>query len=276
MGSRMVLATPLRSSLGLSGEHDGLAVVDLRHPDAVESVLGRLHAGGDIPIVTCAAADEEAVRRLITFTQVRYPGFRACLEPLPGTPLAVGVVSSLVDDLHGDDVFAWRLAAIDHLRESLWSAVWLPSVTGLTSPTPSMLQHVRSWLPGSGFLAVAAPEPHVAPASKGPIRGVPARPDAALLHSPLARPTWVVDSVARALQPQSVNSVETIREQIDVYGTEAAVEMVAVPVAFASTSRPDPDRVVACVACGARHARRHCPVCKMSAPAGRETQGARP
>jgi hypothetical protein len=271
----MVLATPLRSSLGLSGEHDGLAVVDLRHPDAVESVLGRLHAGGDVPIVTCAAADEEAVRRLITFTQIRYPGFRACLEPLPGTPLAVGVVSSLVDDLHGDDVFAWRLAALDHLRASLWSAAWLPSVTGLSSPAPTMLQHVRSWWPGSGFLAVAAPEPRVVPARSAPITGVEARPDHALIHSPLARPSWVVDAVANALQPQSVSAVETVREQIDVYGTEAAVEMVAVPVSFASASRPDPASVVACSACGARHARPTCPVCKMTALSGRETQGAR-
>ncbi|TXL61994.1 hypothetical protein [Aeromicrobium terrae] len=272
----MVLATPLRSSLGLSGEHDGLAVVDLRHPDAVESVLGRLHDGGDVPIVTCAAADEEAVRRLITFTQIRYPGFRACLEPLPGTPLAVGVVSSLVDDLHGDDVFAWRLAALDLLRASLWSAVWLPSVTGLSTPTPSLFQHVRSWLPGSGFLAVAAPEPRVLPARSAPVSGVEARPDSALIHSPLTRPTWVVDAVAKAVQPQSVSAVETVREPIDVYGTEAAVELVAVPVSFASASRPDSAAVVACPACGVRHARPTCPVCKMSAQPGRATQGARP
>ena len=59
---------------------------------------------GDLPVVTCAELDAEAVRRLLTFAAVRYPGFRACLEPLPGSPLAVGVISStclLVDDLDG-------------------------------------------------------------------------------------------------------------------------------------------------------------------------------
>lgn len=111
VGSHVVLVSPLRSSLGPSGTHDHLAVVDIRHPDAVESTLAKIVGEGDLPVVTCAEPDAEAVRRLLTFAAVRYPGFRACLEPLPGSPLAVGVISSLVDDLDGgpeNDANNWR------------------------------------------------------------------------------------------------------------------------------------------------------------------------
>lgn len=114
IASRVVLVAPLRSSLGLSGSHDGLAVADLRHPDAVETMLAGFMHGGDTPIVTCAANDVEDVRRLLTFTAIRSPGFRAAQEPLPGSPLAVGVLSSLVDDLNDPDGLETERTPRDH------------------------------------------------------------------------------------------------------------------------------------------------------------------
>ena len=39
MNSRAVLVGSLRPELGVSGDHDGLLVADIRHPDAVESLL---------------------------------------------------------------------------------------------------------------------------------------------------------------------------------------------------------------------------------------------
>jgi hypothetical protein len=271
MNSRAVLVGPLRPELGVSGDHDGLLVADLRHPDAVESLLGRIHRNGELPLVTCRAADLEAVRRLVTFASVRYPGLRAAIEPLPGSPLCVGVISSLVDDITSDtytpagEVLAWRLAALDLLREHVWSAVWLPTVAGLDEPTPGLAKHVRSWLPGSGFLAVHAPEPDVLPASRAPLTGLEERTDCALVHSPPTRHAWVVDAMRDAIKPASVSELSTVREPIDSFGTAEAIEFLTVPLSFHSHSRPDPGSVTECVACGIRHARHACPVCRMSA-----------
>lgn len=263
--------TRLRSALGLSGEHDGLAVADVRHPDAVESLLARLHRGGDLPIVTCQTSDTEEVRRLLTFTAIRYPGFRVCLEPIGGTPMAVGVISSLIDDLgsgHDVDDVPWRLSALDHLRQTTWSAVWLPRVSGLTDPTPTMFQHVRSWFPGSGFLAMHAEGGKVLPIDKA-IDQIAPRPDSALIHSPLSGSTSIVDTVAAALEPRSVSAVSTVREQVDAFGTAQAVELIAVPLSFHSDSRPSGESIVECPGCGQHHARSWCPFCKMVAPSGR-------
>lgn len=60
MGTRVLLAAPLRASLGISGSDNGLPVVDSRHPDA-----------------------------------------RVAVETVSGTPLAIGVLSSLVDEISG-------------------------------------------------------------------------------------------------------------------------------------------------------------------------------
>ena len=272
IASRIVLVAPLRSSLGLSGSHDGLAVADIRHPDAVETMLAGFAHGGDTPIVTCSVDDVEHVRTLLTYTSIRMPGFRAALEPLPGSPLAVGVVSSLADDLTDPDgdTLAWQVSALDYLRARIWSAVWLPSVSGLTTPSPSVFQHLRSWLPGSGFLAVhgngTSRGGTVLTARHAPITGLEPRPDVALLHSTLQHPTWVVSAVATALESLSVSDVSTVREQIDTYGTTEAVELLGVPASFHVDTKPDPHSVITCNACGTRHARTTCPLCGMASP----------
>lgn len=265
MSSRVVLVTRLRSSLGVAGDHDGLTVADIRHPDAVETTIAAVHRSGDLPIVTCSTDDLEEVRRLITYTMVRYPGLRACLEPIEGHSTAVGIVSSIVDDINADeDALAWRLSALDHLRTSTWSAVWLPKVTGLKSPAPSLWQHARSWFPGAGFLAVDGHPGSVRSARQAPLTGIDARPGSAVLHSPVTADTWVLDAVKAALQPQSVSPVTTVREQVDVYGTDRAIELVAVPTAFHADSKPDPASIIECPACSLRHARPACPSCKMA------------
>lgn len=265
MACRVVLVMPLRSSLGLSGTHDELLVADIRHPDAVEAMLVSIHRRGEFPIVTCTEEDYDEVCRQVLFTSIRCPGFRACVEPVPGTPTAVSVISSLVEDLDdGEDTLAWRLSALDYLRRNTWSAVWLPKVSDLTTPPPSLVQHIKSWLPGTGFLVVKSPDPVVMSANKAPLTGLGPRPGWALLHTPLSQPSWVVDAAQRALATDSVSEVATIREPVDAYGSSAAIELIAVPVSFSTDSRPEPAAIVVCPACELRHARPSCPSCKMT------------
>ena len=54
--------------VGIADHDVGPRIAGIRHPEAVERVLGHIHRGGEIPLVACCAADLEIVRRHVTFT----------------------------------------------------------------------------------------------------------------------------------------------------------------------------------------------------------------
>ncbi len=66
MKSRAVLESMPR--VGIADHDVGPRIAGIRHPEAVERVLGHIHRGGEIPLVACCAADLEIVRRHVTFT----------------------------------------------------------------------------------------------------------------------------------------------------------------------------------------------------------------
>jgi hypothetical protein len=265
------LAAPLRPELGFSGTDAGLPVVDPRHPDAVESAIKSLASSDGQLIVTCAQDDYEKIRRIVTHAQIRIPHTRVAIETIPGTPLAITVVSSLADEISEPGILqtAWQLAALDFLRANLWSAVWLPSVAKLRSPQPSMLQHVKSWLPNSGFVATLSPAPGITNASRARLSNLAPLPGYALINSPSEAPEWVVPAVAKELGSLSSSEVMPIRDSIDSFGTKSAVEFIAVPADFRDRSRPAPELITECPGCGVHHSRKSCPFCKM---AGRDAE----
>jgi hypothetical protein len=264
MGTRVLLAAELRPELGISGADNGLPVVDIRHPDAFEASVHTLAADDGQAIVACSRDDFDAVRLLLTHARVRQPDLRAAIEVVDGTPLALSVIASLVDDLssHDDpDSLGWQLSALDQLRATSWSAVWLPSVSRLARPNPSPWQHLRSWLPGSGFLAVHDARPRVLSLTESGDLELEPRPDAVLIHAPSEAPAWVLPKLTAALQAQSTNEVVAVRNPVDSFGTPAALEVVAIPADFVSLSRTSD--VGECAGCGVRHARTACPFCGM-------------
>ncbi len=274
-GTRVLLATPLRPELGISGSDGGLPVVDSRHPDAVESTINSLASSDGQLIVACGVDDYDDIRRLVTHAKIRTGHTRIAVETIPGTPLAINVVSSLVDEIGDDDdePVARQFAALDHLRRHLWSAAWLPSVAKLRTPQPSIVQHVRSWLPNSGFLITLSPAKSVLGVHRASMTGITELPGHAVIHSPTEAPEWVVPAVTETLGARTSSEIVPIRDSIDSYGTRSAVEFIALPVNFLDQSRPRPEDVVACSGCGIRHARPTCPFCKMAATAV-EPQGA--
>jgi pilus assembly protein CpaE len=70
MYSRAVLESPQHTESRASGQHVGLRLAGLRHPDAVERLLGRIDRGDDLPLVGCCAEDLEAVRRHLGLASV--------------------------------------------------------------------------------------------------------------------------------------------------------------------------------------------------------------
>ncbi|AXT86013.1 hypothetical protein C6I20_13015 [Aeromicrobium sp. A1-2] len=256
--------TRLASSLGVSGTHDQLAVADIRHADAVESAIADHHRGGESVVLTGALEDAEDLTVMAARSRVRIPGLRVAVEPLPGNPLALAIISSLADDADGDS--AWMHAALDDLRQRTWSGTWLTKLSHLTRPNPTVWQQIASWLPGAAFLAEHSPAPSVTTAKRAPLNALPARPGTALLHSPTD--SWVVEAVLESLGSTSSTPVAPARDLIDSYGTSSAIEFVAIPEDFREAATRIAAEAVVCTACGMRHARTSCPYCRMTITSG--------
>jgi hypothetical protein len=294
VGLQVLLVGRLRPELGVSGSHEGVAVADIRHPDAVQDAVERLSgrtgtsapdAGGADPVpdpgaapvpgpdpvmVVCSVADTAEVRRQLDLLHVALPGVRTLLEPVAGSPLAVAVIAALVGDADGTRDPAGQLAMLDTLRARTWSATWLPRVHKLDHPQPSLTQHVRGWLGGSGFLAV-----HSTPGESGPrvttCTGavVPAPSDTpaegVLMVADSGSPDWVVPAFTKAVGIGSRTDYATWRDPRDAFGVTACAEFLIVPADL-----DDPEALAVataeCPGCGNRHHRATCPYCRMTRP----------
>ncbi len=281
MGLQVLLVGRLRPELGVSGSHEGVAVADIRHPDAVQDAVhrlaGRAGSGRAAVLVVCSVADTTEVRRQLDLLHVALPGVTTLLEPVPGPPLAVAVVAALVGDADGTRDPAGQLAMLDTVRDRAWSATWLPRVHRLDHPQPSLGQHVRSWLGGSGFLAV-----HSTPGEAGPrvmtCTGavVPAPSDTpaggVLMVADSGAPDWVVPAFTDAVGIESRTDYATWRDPRDAFGVPACVELLIVPADL-----DDPGVVevstAECPGCGNRHHRTTCPYCRMTRAADPDATG---
>jgi hypothetical protein len=273
MGLQVLLVDRLRPELGVSGHHEGIAVADVRHPAAVQEAVARLGDDEGALLVVCSSAAAVEVRHQLAMLAVAVP-VTTVLEIVPGSSLAVWAAATAADDSLVNGDLAEQLATFDVLRDRLWSAVWLPRVAKLSTPAPSLVQHVRGWFPGAGFLAVAGPQPRVLNASSAPLPDLDAPTGSTLFVADDGAPAWVVDAVTEQLAPSDRIDTTTWRDARDAYGVERSVELVAVPD-FTRLDSGGAGRAVECPACGRRHPRRVCPFCRMAAPAvGTDLAGA--
>lgn len=274
MGLQVLVVGRLRPELGVSGAHEGVAVADIRHPDAVQDAVTRLTGGNGSLLVLCAREDTLEIRRQLVLVGVALPRVTPLLEPVDGSPLAVAAVAALVDDAEGTRDPAHQLAVLDFVREHLWSAVWLPSVTKVTHPQPSLGQHVRSWLGGPGFLAVHGRSARVLPCRDTAIPAVDGAPAAGvLMTADTGAPEWVVPSAARALQVSRQMHYPSWRDPRDAFGVASCAELLVVPADLDDPGTV-PTEAAECLGCGNRHARPVCPYCRMLTPSAEDLQGA--
>jgi hypothetical protein len=268
VGLQVVLVGRLRPELGLSGLHQALPVVDIRHPDAVQDAVARLGAERGAVIVVSGTADAAEVRHQLALVAVALPDVTTALEVMPGAPLGVSTAAAFAMDTSGTRDTAHQLAVLDALRDRHWSAAWLPHVNKLRAPQPSVVQHARSWLPGAGFLAVASPRPAVLPANKpAALARIELPQHGTLLVADHGADDWVIPSVVHALAPATRIDTESWRDARDTYGVARAAEFVVVPAELDGLDRHEPDQVTECVSCGRRHPRQVCPFCRMAVTA---------
>lgn len=268
VGVRLLVVGRLRPELGVSGFHEGLPVADLRQPEAVQDAVARLGDVDGAVLVLCTTADAPETRRQLALLDVALPGVTTVLEVVRGGALAVSVIAGLVDDTTGTRDCAEQLGSLDELRAELWSAVWLPSVARLDTPHPSLVQHVRGWLPHAGFLAVHSPRPAVLNAP-GPDRlpDLDAPTPGVLFVADAGSDAWVVPALVEAIGPSTRLDTRTWRDPRDAYGVSRSAELVVVPDHLERPHRRVVAGAVECVACGRRHPRRACPFCRMAVSA---------
>lgn len=282
MGLQVLLVGHLRPDLGVSGTHEGVPVADIRHPEAVQDAVARLagRSSGDgslegsldgVVLVLCSPSDVPEVRRQLSLLTVALPHVATALEPVPGTPLTVGVCGALVTDPDGSRDAADQLALLDRLRTAVWSGVWVPSVSRLADPQPSLGQHLRSWFGGPGFLAVAGEGSRVLGCRDATFPEVAeVAPGGVLMVADTEAPAWVVPAAMTATGAAERTDYPSWRDPRDAFGVPACVELVVVPADLEGL-HGGPSRTSSaatpCPGCARRHHRPVCPYCRMVRPA---------
>lgn len=151
----------------------------------------------------------------------------------------------------------------DLVIERSWSCAWVPSVAHLNEPEPTLRQHLRSVLPGPGFVVLHQPRPRVVP-----VGAIGAAPLAAERRRELLVggdvPAEVMSRVIAESGTSEQRRVAAVVDARAVYGTAEAVELAAPPAV------PDHDAVAptgVCPSCSSPLAAPACPFCHAAAAA---------
>lgn len=152
------------------------------------------------------------------------------LSPLAASAVG-GLVARLTDHVEEPAVL---VAGLPRLVGGVMGAALLDSVSRLEHLSPSLGQHVASWLPGGRFLAVASPEPRVerlGRKARVPLPPVVEDRRAVLSVGADALRGPVVDALtARGTASPRVEDVPLSERSRAWWGTDDLVEVAIVPV----------------------------------------------
>ncbi|MCE0534312.1 hypothetical protein LWF15_02205 [Kineosporia rhizophila] len=175
----------------------------------------------------------------------------------PQAPLAILSALTFARSVTEEPALGHELART--LLGHSWSGAWTASVSRLGRPAPSMSQHLRSLLPGPGFLVRQGDHPHVfnqvVPEAFSRSSG-----DQVLLMEEEGVPGPVAEQLARLAGSVSVRPVRLPGRWESVYGTARAGQLAALPARPADLlARPS----ARCRACGLEQIAAICPFCRV-------------
>jgi hypothetical protein len=179
-------------------------------------------------LITGTRAQEQAIRTMATFAVARWPESRVAWRTAPVAVLAVANAAALA--ARSGLVPSLALHLFDLLIERTWSCAWVRSVAGLPAPSPTLGQHLRSWLPRAGFVVLHQPRAQVVAVS-----GIDPVPIAisdrrTMLLVGGDAPPEVVDKVAAMAGASTYQKVPAIADGKLHYGTANAAELVGSPI----------------------------------------------
>lgn len=255
----VVLASGIPGPADAEGE--GLPLV---HPaDDAAGLPDRLDGASRHLMVLGEQRDARRIGRACSLVSATRPEVAVVARPLPHGLLAVWLLADRVARLRLPPAVA--VATLDALAADTFSGAWLRSVARLESPQPSLVQHLRSWLPGGGgFLVEHAPRTSVRAAKatapdEAPYGGSGTRP--ALVVSGRGAPDQALRQAQRLAAAVARIETDPLPGPQARYGTAAAVELAALPE---DTPFLPLDGSPDCPTCGLLVPQPVCPFCRRS------------
>lgn len=187
----------------------------------------------DVVVVYPRWASEPTLQRLQTarsaLQTLRLSWYAAAASPLAGTVL-VSLASALADHLQEPGEL---LAGLPALERQLVRVTWLPRLSRLDDPPPTISQHLQSLLPWTAYAVTSWPEPAIHRISK--------RADAPPLPTPRCRVglavadldgdlDWLWRTVTPILGQPRLSEVEPPMASARYWGCKRLTEAVAHPI----------------------------------------------
>jgi hypothetical protein len=246
----------------------------------VEAVRSGAEAGGHVVAILPQWLKGDGLLRL-QMVESALDDETLTIHETPLPPLAAAVLASLASATAPHLPSAGVLVSLlPELEAELHVFTWLGSVSGLSTPAPSLSQHLASLTPGSAFGVSSYPEPTVHRLGRD-LPGVPLpridRPARLAVSDHGGDGGWVA-AVNQALGGLEVRDVEPTPNGPSWWGTGKLVESVAYPVDVRALAQElvnaaDP---WTCRWCRQLIARSPCPMCghrgrppRRPAPTGR-------
>jgi hypothetical protein len=231
----------------------------------VEAVRSGAEAGGHVLAIVPQWLDGGALLRL-QMVESALDDETMTIHQTPLPPLAGAVLASLASALAPHLRSRGLLVSLlPEIEAELHVFTWLGSVSGLSTPVPTLGQHLASLSPGSAFGVSSYPEPTVHRLGRD-VPGVPLpqidRPARLAVSDHGGDASWIT-AVNAALGGLEVREVEPTPNGPSWWGTGKLVESVAYPVdvealAHELVTAADP---WTCRWCRELIARSPCPVC---------------
>jgi hypothetical protein len=201
----------------------------------VEALTSGLRAAGSVVAIVPDWIGRDAAARL-TMVRSMLDTHRVAIHGTALPPLAATALASLASAAAPHTPSTGMLASLlPELEARVHAFTWLGSVSGLSTPAPSLAQHLASLAPGSAFGVSSHPEPGVSRLhGSGPTVPLPelAGPHR-LVVAPRGDPDWILNAVGPGLGVVDVRRVEPTPGGPAWWGTSKLVESVAIPLGVA-------------------------------------------